>query len=212
MSRLKDLTGQVFGRYTVIRRHGSDSLGKATWLCLCSCGTEHVVRGYALTRGSAKSCGCLVKETSSQNSTKHGLLKENHPTYRTWASMKNRCANEKDPNFKNYGARGIVVCDRWRESFAAFFEDMGAKPAGMSLDRIDVNGNYEPKNCRWATVEQQQNNKRNNALITVKGVTKTHSQWARELGIHHSTIGFRVRSGWTPEDAATKPGRFQVVK
>jgi len=138
----------------------------------------------------------------------HGKIS---PTYHTWTGMKDRCGNRKNKRFHRYGARGISVCDRW-ESFENFLADMGEKPPGMSLDRIDNNGNYCPENCRWATGKQQARNKSNNTLMTHAGKTQTMQEWSEELGITSSTISWRLQRGWSDEQCLLgrpqKNGRF----
>ncbi len=203
MSKLKDLSGMKFGRYVVIGRSGSDSRGQATWRCKCECGSEKVVRGYAIQRGSAKSCGCLVIETSKAVHTTHGLTIGNTKAYRAWVAMKTRCYNKNTRSYRDYGGRGITVCDRWINNFEQFLLDMGTPPAGLTLDRIDYNGGYSRSNCRWASQYQQQNNKRNNVRITINGITKSRRQWAKDIGVHESTIGWRIKNGWSIQDAVT---------
>ena len=127
-------------------------------------------------------------------------------TYSTWVSMRNRCRNEKDPNFPAYGGRGIKVCKRWH-SFTNFLADMGERPAGLTIDREDNDGGYEPGNCSWATPKAQGRNKRNNRLLTVKGETKTLAEWAEDLGISRAALGMRLKN-WTTEKAVTTPHRF----
>lgn len=126
-------------------------------------------------------------------------------TYRRWIGMKSRCFNPREPNFENYGGRGITVCHEWRESYAVFLADMGECPAGMTLDRIDVNGNYEPGNCRWATPVEQGNNRRNNRLLTYGGKTRTIAQWTSELGFPDTILLNRLRRGWDVARALTTP-------
>jgi hypothetical protein len=161
----KDETGNIYGRLTVIEEAGQDSRKQFLWLCECECGNTKVVNGYKLRSGHTKSCGCLMRERASEyykvfNKT-HGLT--GHYLYGTHNTMKQRCGDPNATNFKNYGGRGIKVCNRWlgTDGFPNFLADMGERPNGMTLDRIDVNGNYEPSNTRWADVETQQNNKRN---------------------------------------------------
>lgn len=116
--------------------------------------------------------------------------------YGIWKAMKRRCYNPNCPEYKDYGGRGIVVCDEWKDSFGKFYEDMGDKPRGMSLDRVDNNGNYEPSNCKWSTVHQQQNNIRNNRFATIDGESKTLSEWSRKSGINGGTLWKRLKDGW----------------
>jgi hypothetical protein len=150
---LIDLTGQRFGRWVVIAYAGGSK-----WLCVCDCGTVVVVWGHALRTGDSKSCGCLRDELISARSKTHGMTQSRE--FQTWASMLQRCANPNHPGYAYYGGRGISVCEEWRCSFLAFFADMGERPPGCTLDRIDVNGNYEPGNCRWATAFVQTHNRR----------------------------------------------------
>lgn len=132
---------------------------------------------------------------------KHGMC--NTPEYSTWERIKNRCNNPNSADYPDYGGRGIKVCDRWRKSFLAFYSDMGNKPIpNYSLDRINNNGNYEPSNCRWATIQEQANNKRSNRVFTINGATKTLKQWSDELGLKYKTVHMRINSyGWSTERA-----------
>lgn len=157
------MTGQRFGRWLVLERGDNGAGRQARWICRCDCGGIRLVRSTHLKSGSTASCGCLQKERISEKKTTHGHAGRGGETaeYRTWQAMKDRCYNPRHKFFKNYGGRGITVCDRWRENFRAFLADMGRKPRPeLSLDRINNEGNYEPGNCRWATRGQQACNRR----------------------------------------------------
>lgn len=157
------MIGQRFDRLIVIAFHDRNpQTRKLRWLCQCDCGKTKLVFGNNLRRGNTKSCGCLQKEITVDRSTKHGHTNKTavSGTYHSWREMKSRCYNPKRKFYKHYGGRGITVCDRWLESFDNFLADMGERPNGKSIDRIDTNGNYEPNNCRWATQTQQIHNRR----------------------------------------------------
>ena len=192
-----ELIGLKFQRLMVIADGGRCKKQNILWLCRCDCGNETTVRGYDLKSGKVKSCGCYNRE--KQSNLKHGQAgsgKKRNPVYSIWASLIQRCVNPNDRSWKHYGGRGIAVCDRWRESFENFLADMGERPTPKhSIDRIDVNGNYEPGNCRWATVSEQNLNRRNNTLITVGDVTKPLKLWVDDLGVTQQCVYYWIKKG-----------------
>lgn len=202
MSKLIDLSGQRFGRLTVIERTEKESKGQARWLCRCDCGNTAIVQSYDLRSGNTQSCGCQRKEHFTH--FVHGHSKER--IYAIWKGMKSRCFNKNRKHYKDYGGRGITVCQEWKDDFESFYEWSIANGYSddLSIDRINSDGNYEPSNCRWADGITQGNNKTNNAVIEFNGVAHTLSEWAGITGIKYATLYSRiVVYGWTAEKALT---------
>lgn len=155
-----DLSGQKFGKLTAIERCGSQN-GDAVWRCMCECGGEKIAKVGNLKVGHTRSCGCLVAESAKERPPhKHGYGRRNFlsPTYTTWEAMRSRCNNPNSDWYHRYGGRGIKVCERWND-FSSFLADMGERPKGKTLDRINPDGNYESSNCRWSTPKEQSNNR-----------------------------------------------------
>lgn len=190
-----DLTGLRFNKLLVVEKLGLKK-GHRTYLCQCDCGVKKVMRGSELKNG-VKSCGCARFR---------GKTYRHKRTYQAWIGIKTRCQNPRDPGFKNYGGRGITVCERW-QVYSNFLADMGECPPHLSIDRIDNNKGYAPGNCRWATRNEQARNRRSTLQVTWQGETKSASDWNDQLSYPYGTITTRLRKGWTVEDTMTKPPR-----
>lgn len=207
MGKFIDLTGKVFGRLTVVSRvlgkHYKNGRG-TFWLCRCTCNKEIMVTVTSLRTENTQSCGCLCKQRLRETHTTHG--RSHGGEYQSWEGMKGRCNNPLNKKYPSYGGRGIAVCERW-ETFQNFLEDMGPRPKGTSIDRINNNGNYEPGNCRWATRIVQQRNKRDTRLLTIKNATLPIIEWCERIGMHYSTLINRINRGWPPEEALYTPVR-----
>lgn len=202
MSKFQDLSGQKFGKLTAISR--AKSKGKRTmWNCVCECGNKKVIEAYSLKSGNTQSCGCIEK--LKPNAQKHGM----HGTrlYNIWSGMKSRCYCKTSSRYKYYGERGIKVCDEWLHDFQAFYDWAMANGYDdtLTIDRIDVNGNYEPDNCRWSTEQEQCNNRTTNRMIGYKGETYTLSQLSELCGVPYFTLRSRLDSGWSVEKALSTP-------
>lgn len=204
MRKVIDLTGRKYGRLTVIKHIGKDKYNNAIWECKCSCGNIINTRGSTLRNGKIKSCGCLHKEMTKQlakNNITHNM--SNTRLYRTWQSMKSRCYYKQNNRYKYYGANGVKVCDKWLNDFQTF-HDWAIKNGyndNLTIDRMDVNGNYEPNNCRWVTNEEQQRNKRNNKTYTIDGETRCLSEWCEKLNLNYNTVQTRLHRNWSIEKA-----------
>lgn len=203
-----DLTDYTTGRLTVIRYLGTKPSHGAMWECKCSCGASIALSSRAIKHGT-KSCGCYRSEVISK--LKRGLPYYYPSEYAIWGSMIARCHRKSSANYKDYGARGIVVCSRWRDSFDAFIGDMGPKPKGRWLERIKNDKGYGPDNCRWATPKEQQRNRRNNHLLVYKEQTRCISEWAEIVGLPDSVIRRRLGRGWSVEKALSM-GVHQAIK
>lgn len=196
----KDITGQRYGRLLVVSPVKRPNIKAFYWECQCDCGSIKVIYGANLRRGLSQSCGCLHREKV----TLHGM--SNSPERNSWEKMISRCYDSSHNSYKNYGARGISVCERWRNSFIDFLADVGRKPTPEhSLDRKKNDGNYEPDNVRWATRLEQNRNMRKTRFIEYGGIRKSLSEWSEDLNMKKSTIRQRLNSGWTEEQALTLP-------
>lgn len=188
-------------------RAGRDKRRHAVFMC--ECGTATVTQPRYVTGGNTMSCGCLCDESHANRFTTHGMSISS--TYNTWCSMKARCCNQNDLGWTNYGGRKISVCERWL-SFGNFLADMGERPFGMSLDRIDNEKGYFKQNCKWSTPTEQGGNKRNNRILTVHGEKKCMAEWCRELGVCDSVVHRRLSRGWSEEEAVLTPANVRRKK
>lgn len=200
--RFRDLTGRRFHHLEILGYAGRKQ-GRLSqmWWVKCECGVVKVAASSNVVSGSIKSCGCKKFHYNSIAHKRHGMTHSRE--FVTWSSMKARCLNRNDPFFSQYGGRGISICERWVNSFDNFYEDMGQRPAGMSLDRVDVNGNYSKANCKWSTQSEQCRNMRSNRILTLNGVGKCVAEWSKETGIKSSTIFERLRRGLSDEETLT---------
>jgi len=189
MSKVIDLTGKRFGRLIVMSRAKNSNGRKAMWNCACDCDGTTIAFGQNLRSGDTKSCGCLQKERASEAHITHGLCRTS--TYEIWAGMRQRCMDTNDASYKNYGGRGIIICERWNK-FENFLADMGEKPKGLTIERRNNNGNYSPENCFYATSKEQNRNKRSNRIIKYDGKEQCISAWAEELDVSHQTLSYRL--------------------
>lgn len=206
MGTTVDIKGKKFGKLLVLNSVGVNKQRAIIWTCLCDCGNTTQVSGVDLRNGHTASCGCLYRKHGH-----NGTVVTR--TYRIWTGMKTRCFNARDKSYKLYGAKGITMCIRWLE-FSNFLADMGECPPNKSIDRINGAGNYERANCRWATITEQNNNKRNNILLTYEGNTMSIKDWSKRTGLAVATISHRIkRYGWSDAEALTiKPHQRNVVE
>lgn len=200
MTKKIDLTNKRFGK--LIANTDIGYIGNnphRVWSCVCDCGNLVNVAGSNLRSGITSSCGCLQREKTSNANKKHGQAAKTKE-YNVWCAMRGRCNNANSEDFALYGGRGIKVCSRW-DKFEVFILDMGECPSGHSIDRIDVNKDYSPENCRWADTKTQARNKRNNRFIRVDFFVKTLAEWAELSGVNRNNIDKRIRRGWSPFEA-----------
>lgn len=196
MSKRIEMIGKKFGRLTVLEATNKRKCGCIVYKCLCECGTIKYINGKLLRSGETKSCGCL----NLDNHFKHG--KRNTRLYNIFSKMKTRCYKPYDKHYKDYGGRGINICDEWLNDFMTFYNwaIINGYKDNLTIDRIDVNGNYEPSNCRWVTMKEQNNNTRKNASYTYNGKTQTLKQWAEEYNLNYAKLKNRRRLGWNIKD------------
>lgn len=207
---ITDITGEKFNKLTVVcfshNLKNSSNNRKVFWLCKCECYNFHLVNTNNLISNKSKSCGCLRNQKLVDRSRKHGRSKT--PEYETWMSLKRRCYNKNFERYQDYGGRGIVMSDDWKDSFESFLVDMGRRPSSEhSIDRLDVDGDYCFENCSWKTNKEQCNNKRNNRVLEYNGESLTVTQWAEKLGLSLRTILSRIRYNWSVERILTQAPR-----
>jgi hypothetical protein len=208
-------SGTRFGRLVVQARTEKKraSSHEAWWLCLCDCGGTKSVSSSGLKRGTVQSCGCLQAESNrikAAANVRHGYAKQSaaphiRHTHRAWIALRQRCINPRTPAFGHYGGRGIDVCERWLQSFENFLADMGTRPDGLTLERLDNNKGYGPDNCKWGTRKEQSNNTRHNVKVEYNGVVLNLTQWAERTGIKFNTLKMRHTLGWSPERMLNDP-------
>ena len=201
----KNIIGKKFGRLRVVEYIGPDSRGRSVMRCTCDCGNQKNAHIGALRSGDAKSCGCITRENNATRAAKHNSSYTK--LYKVWRHIKDRCFNENTENYKHYGGRGITMCSEWKDSFIAFQEwalTAGYKE-GMSIDRINVDGDYSPDNCRWTTSLEQARNKRNSWRITINGENKHATEWCAIYNVSYGAAYSRKRKGWDDISCVTIP-------
>jgi hypothetical protein len=201
------MIGRKFSRLLVLSEAERLHQKRPRYKCACDCGNISLVEGRHLRGEKIKSCGCLNRLRIGDFSRTHGMTETTE--YKAWCGIKRRCLNINDKRYPEYGGRGIKICDAWANSFEQFYKDMGERPSGSySIERVNVNGNYEPSNCVWIHNAEQSKNRRSNVIITHNGKTMILSEWAQETGLQSETISSRIKRGWSIADALTKPIRL----
>lgn len=203
MSKFIDRTGQKFGRLTVLERVENNKFNQVQWKCKCDCGKEVIVKSYFLTTNQTKSCGCLKKEQDYINIAKKTHNMSNTRLYNIWRHMKSRCANPNNKRHKFYFDKGITVCEEWKNDFMNFYKwamKNGYKE-NLTIDRINNDGNYEPNNCRWATIKEQNNNQSNNIKIKYGNKIYTLNELSKKYNIKKNTLYLRIKRNWSIERA-----------
>ena len=201
LNRTKDLTGKRFGRLKILSFAGYQK-NKATWLCECDCGNKKVIIGKNITNGKSLSCGCIQRELLIKNFTKHGASSKKERLYVIWKNMKSRCFNSSNPSYDRYGGRGITVCEDWKNNYISFRDwaiNNGYKD-DLTIDRIDNNGNYEPTNCRWATIKEQSRNRNTNVFVEYNGKIFVVKDFAKIIGIDRHTLSKKINEGVSVEE------------
>lgn len=205
---VSDYIGKRYGRLTILSYESMDKNHHRKFKCLCDCGKLKVTSIFSLKNGDTQSCGCIQKEKAAARFMKHGLSKT--PTWVSWMEMKRRCINKKRNRASRYFLRGITFCERWLD-FENFLEDMGERPMGYSLDRIDNDKDYYKENCKWSLPKEQARNRSTNTIITYKGESKCLSAWAEEYNIEQSVLRGRLyKSRWDMEKALTTKIRYSI--
>lgn len=199
-----DITGQKFGMLIAVKKVECKNV-RVHWECQCDCGNTVIVAANNLKNGHTKSCGCYKQQRGVDANIRHGQTGTR--LYKIWTDMKYRCTNPQDNRYQNYGGRGIKVCDEWSNDFKTFYDwaMVNGYSKELTIDRIKVNGNYEPSNCKWSTYKEQANNTTKNHFVTINGVTKTISQWSDFSGVRSHTILKRIQAGWPVYDLLLPP-------
>lgn len=212
MHKIIDLTGQRFGRLIALKCIGKNKFRYRLWECECDCGNIAIVTSYNLMHSRTISCGCYRIENTKKQSTKHNL--RHTDLYVLFGGMKHRCYDKNAVNYKNYGGRGITICNEWLNNFKAFYDwsMLNGYKKGLTIDRIDNNGNYEPSNCRWVTREVQNNNKRTCNYLTYNGETHTIKEWSVIKGLDYRCLQQRITVlKWDIEKALNKPNKKDYI-